>query len=93
VTSDDSSPCPETSGKRADRTKIPSNQTSENKKTKNDSANGLSTATDVTLLDVSDQGDRNDVGENPRVLLIKKISDRYKKLKHLRQESQKPGDI
>jgi hypothetical protein len=36
--SDDSSPCPETSGKGEDRTKISSNQTSENKKTKNDGA-------------------------------------------------------
>jgi hypothetical protein len=39
------------------------------------------------------QGERNDAGEKPRVLLIKKISERYKKLKHLRQESQKHGDI
>jgi hypothetical protein len=92
-TSDDSSPCPETPGKGEDRTKIPSNQTSENKKTKNDGASGLSTATDDTSLDISDQGERNDAGEKPRVLLIKKISERYKKLKHLRQESQKPGDM
>ncbi len=51
------------------------------------------TVTDVTSLDISDQGKRNDTGEKPRVLLIKKNSKRYKKLKHLRQESQKPGDI
>ncbi len=36
--SDDSAPCPETPGKGVDRTKIPSNQTSENKKPKNDGA-------------------------------------------------------
>jgi hypothetical protein len=84
--SDDSVPCPETPGKGEDRTKIPSNQTSENKKTKNDGTSGLSTATDATSLDTSDQGEHNDTGEKPRVLLIKKISERYKKLKHLRQE-------
>ncbi len=91
--SDDSVPCPETPGKGEGRTKIPSNQTSENKKTKNDGARGFSIATDATSLDISDQGERNDTGKKPRVLLIKKISERYKKLKHLRQESQKPGDI
>ena len=69
------------------------NQTSENKKTKNDGARGLSIATDATSLDISDQGERNDTGKKPRVLLIKKISEWYKKVKHLRQESQKPGDI
>ena len=58
--------------------KIPSNQTSEKKKTKNDGASGLSTSTDATSLDISDQGERNDAGEKPRVL-IKKISERYKK--------------
>ncbi len=65
----------------------------QNKKTKNDGASGLSTATDVTSLDISDQGERNDTGEKPRVLLNKNFSERYKKIKHLRQESQKPGDI
>jgi hypothetical protein len=57
--SDDSAPCPETSGKGENRTKIPWNQTSENKKTKNDDTDGLSTPTDVTSLDISDQGDRH----------------------------------
>jgi hypothetical protein len=90
---DDSAPCPETPEKGEDRTKIPSNQTSENKKTKNDDTSGISTATDVASLDISDQGKSNDVGEKPRVLLDKNFSERYKKLKHLRQESQKPGDI
>jgi hypothetical protein len=47
----------------------------------------------VTSLDKSDQGESNDVEEKPRVLLTKKISERYKKLKNLRKESQKPGDI
>jgi hypothetical protein len=53
--SDDSEPCPATPEKEEDRTKIPSNQTSENKKTKNDGASGLSTATDATstyLIDI-----------------------------------------
>jgi hypothetical protein len=57
VASDDSTPCPETPGKGEDRTKIPSNQTAENNKTKNDFTSGLSTVTDVTSLDISDQGE------------------------------------
>ncbi len=93
VTSNDSAPCPETPGKGEDRTKIPSNQTSENKKNKNDGTSGLSTATDSTSLDISDKGEHNDVGEKPRVLLIKIFLEWYKKLKHWRQESQNPGDI
>ncbi len=54
------------------------NQTSENKNTKNDITNGFSTSTDSTSLDVSDQGDRDDTGEKPRVLLNKKNSELYK---------------
>ncbi len=69
--SDDSAPCPETSGKGEDRTKIPSNQTSENKKTKNDGGSGLSTATDDTSLDVSDQGDRNDARRITRAHMVR----------------------
>ncbi len=80
-------------GRRQNKITFESDSESENKKTKNDGASGLSTATDATSLDISDQGGRNDAGEKPRVLLIKKISERYKELKHLRQESQKPGDI
>ncbi len=75
ATSDDSAPCPETLEKGEDRTKIPSNQTSENKKTQNDVARGLSNATDDTSLDISDQGERNDTGEKPRVLLNKNFSE------------------
>jgi hypothetical protein len=93
VTSDDSAPCPETPEKGEDRTKIPSDQTSENKKIKNDDASGFSTTTDGTSLNISDQGERNDSGENPRVLLIKKNSESHTNLNHLRQESQKTGDI
>ena len=52
--SDDSAPCLETQKKGEDRTKILSNKTSENKKTKNDGASGLSTATYATSLDISD---------------------------------------
>jgi hypothetical protein len=40
-----------------------------------------------TSLDKSDQRESNDTEEKPRVLLTKKISDRYKKIKNLRKES------
>jgi hypothetical protein len=81
VALDDSAPCPVTPGKGEDRTKIPSNQTSENKKTKNDDTIGIST---VTSLDIYDPGQRNDAGEKPRVLLMKKISEWYKKSNPIR---------